>query len=150
MSGERGRGAVLYALAALSLMIGVVWWWRAAPRQAVDDRLTRWRLSAEQLLPEVSEQATVNTVALEAASEHQESVEVEKGNFLVSVVCAGDNGSRVRVSLGVGDSGRGLRCSGSRTPEVFSVGLATELHLTVTVESTTPVVFRYALKRANT
>lgn len=139
---------MLYALAALSLMIGVVWWWRAAPHQAVDDRLTRWRLSAEQLLPEVSGQAAVNTMALDAASEHQESVEVERGNFLVSVVCAGDNGSRVRVSLGTGDSGRGLRCSGSRTPEVFSVGLASELRLTVTVESAGPVVFRYALARS--
>ncbi|GAA1598178.1 hypothetical protein GCM10009828_024840 [Actinoplanes couchii] len=138
---------MLYALTALSVVIGLMWWWRAAPRQVVDERLTRWRLTAEQLLPDVGEQEAVSTVALEAAAEHEESVKVTPGSFLVSVVCAGDNGSRIRVSLGIGDSGRGLRCSGSRTPEVFTVGLARELHLTVTVESATPVVFRYSLQR---
>lgn len=149
MSGERGRGAVLHASAALILILGVVWWWRAEPRQVVDQRLLDWRLSAEQLLPEVGDQEMVKTLALEPASGHDEVIEVEQGDFLVSVVCAGGDGSRVRVSLGQGDSGRGLRCSGARTPEILSVGLAQELHLHVEVETTGPVVFRYALQRSN-
>nr|GID82941.1 hypothetical protein Ade03nite_18650 [Actinoplanes derwentensis] len=140
---------VLYALTAVSMVIGLMWWWRAAPRQAVDDRLTRWRFTAEQLLPDGGDHERASTIPLDAGTQHEEAVAVDRGNFQVSVVCAGDNGSRVRVSLGIGDSGRGLRCSGSRTPEVFSVGLAHELHLTVTVESTTPIVFRYTLQRAN-
>ncbi|WP_430781344.1 DUF6023 family protein [Actinoplanes sp. G11-F43] len=149
MTGERGRGLLLYALATSIMMIGLVWWWRAAPRQVVDERMLGWRRTAEQLLPDIGDQERVNTVALSAESPHEESVEVARGEFLVSVVCAGDSGSRIRVSFGVSDSGRGVRCSGSRTPEVFRVGLARELHLAVTVESSGPVIFRYALQRSN-
>ncbi|MFC4067144.1 DUF6023 family protein [Actinoplanes subglobosus] len=149
MSGERGRGVVLHALAALILVVGVGWWWRAAPRDTVEDPLMGWRHSAEQLLPDVGDQELANTLALEGDAGHEEVVDVEQGDFLISVVCAGDDGSRVRVSLGTGDSGRGLRCSGSRTPEIFSVGLFDELHLRVAVESPGPVVFRYALQRSN-
>ncbi|BEL11018.1 hypothetical protein Q0Z83_092090 [Actinoplanes sichuanensis] len=149
MSGERGRGAVLYTLAALILMVGVGWWWRAAPRQSGDERLISWRYKAEQLLPDVGDQELANTLALEGGVGHDEVVEVEQGDFLISVVCAGEDGSRVRVSLGIGDSGRGVRCSGSRTPEIISVGLFDELHMRVAVESPGPVVFRYALQRSN-
>lgn len=150
MTGERGRGVVLHALAVSILVVGVGWWWRAAPRQAADDRLTAWRHSAEQLLPDIGDQELAQTLALDTGGGHEEVVEVEKGSFLVSVVCAGSEGSRVRVSLGGRyDTGRGLRCSGSRTPEVFSIGLAGELHLRVAVEASGPVVFRYALQRSN-
>ncbi|MEV4280333.1 DUF6023 family protein [Actinoplanes xinjiangensis] len=148
MSGERGRGAVLYALVALILVVGVWWWWRAAPRQTADDRLVAWRHSAEQLLPDVGDQELANTLALEGGTGHEEVVDVEQGDFLISVVCAGDDGSRIRVSLGAGDSERDLRCSGSRTPEVFSAGLSGELHLRVAVESPGPIVLRYALQRS--
>jgi hypothetical protein len=148
VSVERGHGAVLHALAALILLVGAWWWWRAAPRPAADSRLIDWRHTAEQLLPDVGDHETASTLALETGAGHEEVVDVEQGAFLISVVCAGDDGSRVRVSLGAG-SGRGMRCSGSRTPEVFSVALVNELHLKVTVESAGPVVFRYALQRSN-
>jgi hypothetical protein len=140
---------VLYALAALILTVGVGWWWRAAPRQAGDDRLIGWRHSAEQLLPDVGDQELASTLALEGGAGHDEAVDVEQGDFLISVVCAGDDGSRIRVSLGTGGSARGLRCSGSRTPEIFSVALVDELHLRVAVESPGQVIFRYALQRTN-
>ncbi|MDI6103823.1 DUF6023 family protein [Actinoplanes sp. NEAU-A12] len=150
MTGERGRGAVLHALAALVFISGIWWWWRAAPRQSVDDRLAGWRHSAEQLLPDVGDQEMANTLALGAGTGHEEIVDVGQGGFLISVVCAGDDGSRVRVSFGSrDDSGRGLPCSGPRTPEVFSVGLVGELRLRIAVETAGPVVFRYALQRSN-
>ncbi|WP_433792461.1 DUF6023 family protein [Actinoplanes sp. CA-252034] len=149
MSGERGRGVVLYALAALILVVGVWSWWRAAPRPAADDRLTGWRHSAEQLLPDIGDHELADTLALDGDSGHEEVVDVEPGDFRISVVCAGDDGSRVRVSLGAGGSARGLRCSGSRTPEFFSVGLLDHFNLRVTVETPGPVVFRYALQRSN-
>lgn len=148
MSVERGHGAVLHALAALILVVGVGWWWHAAPDPAVDSRLIDWRHTTEQLLPDIGDHELANTLALESEAGHEEVVDVEQGEFLISVVCAGDDGSRVRVSLGAG-SGRGLRCSGSRTPEIFSVALIHELRLKVTVESTGPVIFRYALQRSN-
>jgi Family of unknown function (DUF6023) len=149
VSSERGRGIVLHALAALVCVVGVGWWWRAAPRAAVDERLVDWRHSAEQLLPDIGDQEFANTLALDGGVGHEEVVDVEPGDFQISVVCAGDDGSRVRVSLGAGDSGRGMRCFGSRTPEIFSVGLFEELHLRVAVESPGPVVFRYAIERSN-
>ncbi|MBW6432859.1 hypothetical protein KZ829_03770 [Actinoplanes hulinensis] len=149
MSSERGRGVVLHALAALILVIGLVWWWRAAPDGAGDGRLAHWRLTAEQLLPDIGEQEVANTLVLEPGTGYDEIVEVERGDFLVSVVCAGDDGARVRVSLGGTDSGRGLRCSGARTPDIFSVGLTRQLRMHVSVDASGPVVFRYALQRSS-
>jgi hypothetical protein len=147
VNAERGRGAVLNLLTALILIAGAAWWWSAIPREPADDRLLGWRLAAEQLLPESGEQQMSSTVALADGDGHVEVAEVDGGEFLVSVVCAGEDGSRVRVSLGTQETGRGMRCSGSRTPEVFSVGLAKELHLRVNVEESGPVVFRYTLQR---
>ncbi|MEU8237271.1 DUF6023 family protein [Actinoplanes missouriensis] len=149
MNAERGRGAVLHLSAVLILIAGAMWWWRAAPREPVDDRLLGWRRTAEQLLPESGEQQMSGTVAVTGGEGHEEVAAVGSGEFLVSVVCAGEDGSRVRVSLGARETGRGMRCSGSRTPEVFSVGLADELHLRVNVEKAGPVVFRYTLQRLN-
>ncbi|WP_328462961.1 DUF6023 family protein [Actinoplanes sp. NBC_00393] len=147
MSGERGRGAVLHLLTAMILLGGGLWWWQTAPRQTTDPRLLHWRLSAEQLLPDVGDQEMATTLALQDGAGHEEVADVGHGEFLVSVICAGDNGSRVRVSLSRYDSGRGMRCSGARTPEVFTVGLADNLHLRVNVEAAGPVVFRYTLQR---
>ncbi|BBH65079.1 hypothetical protein ACTI_17640 [Actinoplanes sp. OR16] len=149
MSAERGRGAVLHLLTAFVLIAGAAWWWQAAPAEPADDRLHGWQRTAEQLLPESGEQQMSNTLALGDGDGHEEVAAVGSGEFLVSVVCAGVDGSRVRVSLGEGETGRGMRCSGSRTPEVFSVGLASELHLRVNVEAAGPVVFRYTLQRLN-
>ncbi|MEV6297783.1 DUF6023 family protein [Actinoplanes sp. NPDC051861] len=149
MSGERGRGAVLHLLAVVILAVGATWWWRAAPRQAGDPRLHHWRLNAEQLLPDAGDQEAASTVALSAGSGHEEVAQTTgTGEYVVSVVCAGDTGSRVRVSLGKVDTGRGVRCSGVRTPEMFSVGLAGSLHLRINVDEVGPVVFRYTLQRA--
>ena len=148
MSGERGRGAVLHASAALVLVAGGLWWWHAAPRHTTDPRLLQWRLNAEQLLPDAGDQQTASTLALGPGSGHEEQVSgLGQGKFLVSVVCAGDDGSRVRVRLGGSETGRGMRCSGARTPEMFSVGLVGDLRLRVNVEEAGPVVFRYTLQR---
>jgi uncharacterized protein DUF6023 len=137
-------------LTALLLLAGATWWWRAAPDTAADSRLMNWRLSTEQLLPDTGEQEAATTLALQDGAAHEEVAEVDgSGEFLISVVCAGEEGSRVRVSLGGDETGRGVRCSGARTPEVFSVGLVTELHLRISVEAAGPVVFRYTLQRMN-
>ncbi|MBG0568944.1 DUF6023 family protein [Actinoplanes aureus] len=149
MSGERGRDAVLHLSAAFLLVAGATWWWRAAPQQTTDPRLLHWRLSTEQLLPDTGDQETASTLALGAGTGHEEEVPgLDTGSYLVSVVCAGDDGSRIRVSLGSGyQSGRGVPCSGARTPEMFSVGLSGDLLLRVNVEEAGPVVFRYTLQR---
>ncbi|MFC7534957.1 DUF6023 family protein [Actinoplanes sp. GCM10030250] len=151
MNRRRGHGAVLYAVAALVLAGGTAWWWSAAPRASGDPRLLDWRQNAEQLLPDAGDQSVASTVAMGAGSGHEMIADIPGGNgtFLISVVCAGDSGSRVRVSLGGDESGRGVQCSGARTPEILSVALAGELHMRVNVDDVSPVVFRYTLQRMN-
>ncbi|BCJ43243.1 hypothetical protein GCM10010168_00150 [Actinoplanes ianthinogenes] len=150
ISGERGRGVVLRVAAALLLVVGAGWWWSARPRSEADPRLLTWRLAAEQLLPETGDQETAETLVLAAGADYAKTDDLDGGAFLISVVCAGPDDSSVRVSLGEGeeDSGRGLRCSGSRTPEVFSVGVGSRLHLRVVVDQAGPIIFRYTLERS--
>ncbi|GIF11176.1 DUF6023 family protein [Actinoplanes teichomyceticus] len=147
MSSERERGLILHGLAALLVVAGGIWWWRAAPRAESDPRMLNWRLAAEQLLPETEEQEKSDTLALNAEDEFSTVEDLTGGAFLVSVVCAGPDGSRVRVSLGDDESGRGLPCSGPRTPEVFSVAVGTRLFLRVVADESGPLVFRYTLQR---
>jgi hypothetical protein len=135
-------------LAALLLAVGAVWWWRAAPRDDSDPRLLTWRLAAEQLLPVTGEQELTDTVVLPADGQYEKAADLHGGAFQVAVVCAGPDGSRVRVSFGDDDSGRGLSCSGTRTPEVFSVGVGSQLRLIVKVDEQGPVIFRYTLQRS--
>jgi hypothetical protein len=143
---------VLHVLTALILVAGGFWWWSAAPRPESDQRLLGWRLTAEQLLPDTGEQEAAETMVLAAGDDYGKVDDLDGGRFLISVVCAGPDGSRVRVSLGDGgeDSGRGLRCSGSRTPEVFSVSVGDELRLRVMVDESGPLIFRYTLQRDDT
>ncbi|MFI1996525.1 DUF6023 family protein [Actinoplanes sp. NPDC020271] len=147
---ERGRGAILVVLAALILVAGGVWWWRAAPRDDSDPRLLAWRLTAEQLLPETGEQELTDTLVVPASGSYEKSADLDGGAFQVAVVCAGPDGSRVRVSFGDDESGRGLSCSGTRTPEVFSVGVGSQLRLRIVADEHGPVVFRYTVQRAAT
>ncbi|BCY15285.1 DUF6023 family protein [Actinoplanes sp. L3-i22] len=145
---ERVRGAILHGTAALILVAGGVWWWRAAPHDDSDPRLLSWRLTAEQLLPESGDQELSDTVVVAASGNYEKDADLDGGAFQVAVVCAGADGSRVRVSFGDDESGRGLPCSGTRTPEVFSVGVGSQLRVRVTVDEQGPVVFRYTLERA--
>ncbi|MFB9338501.1 DUF6023 family protein [Actinoplanes octamycinicus] len=147
----RGRGVVLLVVAVLLLVAGGTWWWSARPRSESDPRLLSWRLTAEQLLPDTGDQEAADTMVLAGNSETAKINDLDGGAFLVSVVCAGPDGSLVRVSLGEGDedSGRGLRCSGARTPEVFSVGVGTQLRLRIAVDRIGPVIFRYTLERSS-
>lgn len=146
---ERGRGAILHTMAALILVAGAVWWWRAAPRDDSDPRLLSWRLAAEQLLPDSGDQELADTVVLPASRDYEKAMDLDGGSFQVAVVCAGPDGSRVRVSFGGEETGRGLPCSGTRTPEVFSVGVGTRLTLRIVADAHGPVIFRYTLHRAD-
>ncbi len=147
---ERGRGAILHGLAALILVAGGTWWWRSAPRDDSDPRVLAWRLTAEQLLPETGDQELADTVVVPASGSYEKGVDLDGGAFQVAVVCAGPDGSRVRVSFGDDESGRGLPCSGTRTPEVFSVGVGSQLRLQIKADAQGPVVFRYTLQRSAT
>jgi hypothetical protein len=146
--GERARGAVLYTCAALLLGAGGIWWFHAAPRQKVDPQIQAWQRSAEQMLPDIEQQESADTLTLPAGTEREVSANVGNGSFLVTIVCVGGAGSQVRVSLSdADDSGRGLDCVGDHTPDNFNVGIADQLRMNVSVGDSGPVVFRYSVLR---
>jgi len=144
--GDRARGTVIYAGAAALLGAGAFWWVTSAPRQPRDPQIEQYRASAERLLPDVASQADAGMVTLAAGTEREVLAEAGNGAFLVSVICVGGADSRVRISLGdVDDSGHGLQCSGDVVPENFTVSVAGELRMNVSVNDAGPVVFRYSL-----
>jgi hypothetical protein len=151
---ERTRGLVLYSLAAVLLAGGTAWWLASAPdevRPASQEQ--KWRQTAEELLPDVSDQEDADTLTLESGVEQQVSTSVAAGAYSISVVCVGGPGSTARVALEssglgtVGDSGLGLSCEQERSPESFTVQLDDGFRMTVTVGEDSGVVFRYVLRR---
>jgi hypothetical protein len=147
--GDRARGAVLYAVTAVLLAGGATWWLRAAPQDRPDPTIEQWRQTALQLLPDQEEQDEADTLALAPNTDHQVLANLDSGNYRLTVVCVGANGSQVRVSLGdTGtDSGRGLDCGGGSERENFDVGTSGELRIYLNVSEAGAVVFRYTLVR---
>jgi len=145
--GERTRGVLLYAFAAVVLAAGGIWWFRAAPQQAVDPQIQQWRQSAERLVPDLDNQDAGETLALAAGAEREVQANVSNGSFRVTVVCVGGGDSSVRISLSDSgaDSGHGLDCSGDRRPFGFPVAVAGQLRINVNVGEAGPVVFRYTV-----
>ncbi|WP_127498649.1 DUF6023 family protein [Actinoplanes solisilvae] len=149
MTGERARGAVLYAAAAALVAGGATWWFLSAPPDRGSDQVKQWQAAVEQALPDTDEQIDAETATLAAGDERPFVTAVDTDEYLVSVVCRGGPDTYVRVSLSESgrDSGQGLRCSDERRPDSFKVGLADELRLYVIVGEPGPVVFRYSLQR---
>lgn len=148
MTGDRGRGLLLYATAALLLAGGGTWWVRAAPHDPPQPSFEQWRRSAERLLPDLDDQDQAGTLMLDAGTDHEVLSEPGEGEIAVVYVCVGGAGSQVRISLGrTGDSGHGLACSGDVQPNSFKVGVAGALRMKVSVNDAGPVIFRYSLLR---
>ncbi|WP_433371508.1 DUF6023 family protein [Actinoplanes sp. CA-142083] len=149
MIGDRARGAVLYGCAVVLLAGGATWWLRAAPRDPAEDpTIQRWRQTAIEQLPTEPGQDDADTLALAAGSDHQVLAEVDSGKYRISVVCVGDTGSQVRVSLGEAgtDSGHGLDCSDG-AGDYFDVGTSGQLRMFLSVNGVGTVIFRYTLER---
>ncbi|MEV4352435.1 DUF6023 family protein [Actinoplanes sp. NPDC049596] len=154
MTTERGRGLVLYSLAAALLAAGAAWWFIAAPDDTrPPSQAAQWRETAERLLPDLGNQEDGSSLTLDPGAEQEISTEVETGQYSVSMVCVGGPGSTVRVSLNitdfgpVGDSGLGMSCEQERSPETFPIRLIDALRMTVSAGEDSSVVFRYALIR---
>jgi uncharacterized protein DUF6023 len=145
--GERTRGAVLYALAALVLIAGGFWWLRAAPDGSADSRLDRWRQDAMRLLPNSGDQEDGDMIELAANVDHEIESPVAGGVYQVSAVCVGPPDSMVRVSqAGAEDyTGRALVC-GQRVA-TFEVNVAEQLRMSVRAGPAGPLVFRYTVSR---
>jgi hypothetical protein len=149
VTGERARGAVLYAAAGALVAGGATWWFLAAPPDRGNDQIDQWRAAVEQALPDTDDQIDSATTPLAAGDERPFVTSVGTDEYTVSVICRGGPDTYVRVSLSQtgSDSGLGLRCSDERRPDSFRVALADELRLHVMVGDRGPVVFRYSIQR---
>jgi hypothetical protein len=149
VTGEQARGAILYGCAAVLLTGGAVWWAVSAPAGTDNSQVEQWRTEARKLLPDSENLYASDSVALEPNIDQQVVEDLGQGEFMVTVVCAGAPDSQLRVSLGDlgADSGHGLRCTGDRSPDVFSVSVVDDLRMNVSVGDAGPVVFRYTVLR---
>jgi hypothetical protein len=146
--GDRARGAVLYALAAVVLVAGGLWFFRAAPRTGVDPRVAQWRATAEQLLPDLPLQTMADTIVLTGDISTERTSPVDGGSYALSMICAGTGQVRVRLSSGGTDSRLAVRCSDAPTARRLQVLLAGELFLSLSAEEHDGgAVFRWRLER---
>jgi hypothetical protein len=150
--GAAARGVILYATTAVLLALGVAWWVHAAPADQADKRIEQWQRDASALLPDRQAIIESDTLTLGASTEQEVIASPGPGEFQVSVVCVGGPESRARVTLGdLGlDSGHGMSCGDDREPDSFSVSLADDLRMNVSVSDSGPVVFRYSILRETT
>jgi len=149
--GERGRGALLYAGAALLVLGGGAWFVVAAPRTGADPRVSRWMQTAARALPDQPLQIKSETMVVINNMTGERTDDVDGGSYSLSMVCLGDGGQvRVRLSSNADDdSGRGVPCTGSPATVTLSVALATQFYMFVSGENLAgTAVFRWRLDRA--
>ena len=150
MISERGRSVLLYALFAVLLGAGAVWFVRAAPPGSSDSRVQAWRDAAVNLLPDRPSQVRADTIVMTADSNTDRTEPVTGGSYTLSMLCLGERGRiRVRLSSTGDDSGRGVPCALSPKQVLISVGLADQFFMNVSAETDGSIaVFRWRLDRA--
>ncbi|MFI7596809.1 DUF6023 family protein [Actinoplanes sp. NPDC049681] len=148
MTRDRAQGVTLYALAALLVAAGGVWFLRAAPDRGEDPRITAGRRTVELLLPEVPMQAQAETMVLAAGDQAERSSAVRGGSYELAVACLGSGRVRVRLSSATDDSGRAVPCAAESPEKVeVSVALASAFFMAVSAETEGTSVFRWRLTR---
>ena len=152
MISERRRGWLLYALSAVLLLGGAVWYFRSAPTAgSADPRVAGWRDAAARLLPDRPSQVRADTVVMTPSASTDRTESVRGGSYRLTMVCLGESGRiRVRLSSSGDDSGRGVLCSEAPTPVEITVGPVAEFFLRISAEIEGSVaVFRWRLDPAN-
>lgn len=151
MTAERARGAILYALFAVALLIGSCWYATAKPVLGDDPRVTAGRARLERLVPNLPLQTDAETTVL-AARERSEHVRtVRPGAYELVAACVGDGQVRIHLGDDAGESGRAVPCAdGSPQPIALSVALGNRLLLTATAETSNDTVFRWRIIRSRT
>jgi hypothetical protein len=146
---ERSRGAMLYAFAAMVLVVGGVWFVRAAPQTGVDPRVPQWRATAERLVPDEPLGGMSESIVLSGNNTTERDTPIDGGSYVLTVVCAGTGQVRVRLSTTGTDSGRAVPCSDDPSPQLLRVALADEFHLEISAEDEHGgAVFRWRLNRS--
>ncbi|MEU4220986.1 DUF6023 family protein [Actinoplanes sp. NPDC026623] len=149
MTGNRARSVVLYGLAGVLLIAGVLWFVRTAPRTGEDPAVTAGRKTAERLLPDLPLQSEAETMVLAAGVRTERTTSVRGGSYTLALLCIGAGQIRVRLSAQGVDSGRAVPCDeGEPVPLELTVGLADEFFMAVSAETDGPSVFRWRVIRA--
>jgi hypothetical protein len=148
--GERGRGALLYALSATLLIAGGLWFFRAAPPSREDPRVAAWQQSAADRLPDLPLQVTAETLVLDGDRTTERTATVDGGSYTLSMICLGAGGQvRVSLSLAGDDSGRAVRCAEDPVSVTVTMAVAADFFLRVSGETDgNPAVFRWRLDRS--
>lgn len=150
MIDDRSRGVVLYAFAAVLLVVGGVWFVQARPVTGESPQIAAWRETAERLLPDEPLQTMAETLVLSSGDRTERSTPVDGGSYTLSMVCSGLGGQvRVQLSSTGADSGRAVPCR-EQEPGVdqVRVALADEFYMRLSAENDTGgAVFRWRLDR---
>jgi len=141
---ERVRRIQPYVLAALVLVGGGVWFFRAEPYLGEDVQVRAWRATVTRSLPDVQPQIDADTVMLGWAADREASVSVVGGSFTLAMVCAGTGKVRVRLSSSGNDTGKPVLCADQPQRVTMTMGLGTKFYLAMTGE-TEAAVFRWRL-----
>jgi hypothetical protein len=149
VTGERGRGVLLYTLSAVLLLGGGLWFFRAAPPSGDDPQVDAWRNRAAALLPDVPLEVMADTIVMAGDISTERNASVDGGSYTLSMVCLGERGQvRVRLSTSGNDSGRAVRCAGKPASVSLSVALADHFFMLVSAETEGgTAVFRWRLDR---
>jgi hypothetical protein len=145
---DRAAGATLYAFALVLLLVGGVWFVRAAPEVGEDPAVVAGRATVERLLPDLPRQAGAETMVLAAGGRKERNTSVVGGAYALAMLCVGDGQVRVRLSATGEDSGRAVPCSAEEPePVELTVGLADDLFMAVSAETRGAAVFRWRVIR---
>ena len=150
MISERRRGVLLYALSAVLLLAGGVWFFRSAPGDYVDPRVPAWRQSATNLLPDLPTQVIADTIVMQDGIAAERTTTVGGGSYALTMVCVGERGSvRVRLSSSGTDSGRAVPCAEAPGSVTLTVALSEDFYLRASAETGgAAAVFRWRLEHA--
>jgi hypothetical protein len=147
---ERAHGLQLYVLAAVLLIGGIVWFFRAEPYVGADPRVLAWQATVIRELPDVQPQVSSDTLMIGSGAEREARTPVDGGSFTLTMVCAGIGQVRVRLSSAASnDTGRAVPCADAPSAVTLTVGLGTEFYLSMQAE-TSEAVFRWRLTPATT
>lgn len=145
---DRVSGVLLYAGAVVVLAVGAAWWIRAAPPlDGTGARVSAWRRTVEEVVPERVDQVEARTYVLNPGDDLDAEVEVRPGQHQLTLVCAGRGQVRVRFTSAGMDSGRAVPCAEEPGLLMIPAALGERLFLDIVAESQGQAVFRWQLLR---